>query len=51
VSFPRLLQYRDVIQEQTALDRQIPATDTQIDRLVYHLYGLTAEWIKLVGGA
>lgn len=37
--------------EQTALDRQISATDTQIDRLVYDLYGLTEEEIKLVEGA
>ena len=36
--------------EQTALDRQISATDTQIDRLVYDLYGLTEEEIKLVEG-
>ncbi len=34
--------------EQTALDRQISATDAQIDRLVYDLYGLTEEEIKLV---
>ncbi len=37
--------------EQTALDRQISATDTQIDRLVYDLYGLTEEEIALVEGA
>ena len=37
--------------EQTALDRQISATDTQIDRLVYDLYGLTEDEIKLVEGA
>ncbi len=37
--------------EQTALDRQISATDTQIDRLVYDLYGLTEEEIKLVESA
>ncbi|OYV04559.1 MAG: restriction endonuclease subunit M, partial [Verrucomicrobiales bacterium VVV1] len=37
--------------EQTALDRQISATDTQMDRLVYDLYGLTEEEIKLVEGA
>ena len=37
--------------EQSALDRQISATDTQIDRLVYDLYGLTDEEIKLVEGA
>jgi hypothetical protein len=35
-------------QEQTALERQIAAADTQIDRLVYELYGLTEEEIKLV---
>jgi hypothetical protein len=29
--------------EQTALDRQIAATDAQIDRLVHDLYGLTEE--------
>ena len=34
--------------EQTALDRQISATDAQIDRLVYDFYGLTEDEIKLV---
>ncbi len=34
--------------EQTSLDRQISATDTQIDRLVYDIYRLTDEEIKLV---
>jgi hypothetical protein len=29
------------------LKRQIEATDRQIDRLVYELYGLTAEEIKI----
>jgi hypothetical protein len=33
------------------LDRQIAATDRQIDRLVYDLYGLTDEEIALVEGA
>jgi hypothetical protein len=37
--------------EQTALERQITATDTQIDRLVYDLYGLTEEEKNLVEGA
>jgi hypothetical protein len=37
-------------QEQTALTRQIAATDTQIDRLVYDLYGLTEDEIKIVEG-
>lgn len=34
--------------EQTVIDRQIIAIDSQIDRLVYDLYGLTEEEIKLV---
>jgi len=37
-------------QEQTALERQIAATDAQIDRLVYDLYGLTEDEIKIVEG-
>ena len=38
-------------QEQTALTRQIAAIDSQIDRLVYELYGLNAEEIKIVAEA
>lgn len=34
--------------EQTALKRQITATDWQIDQLVYELYGLSEEEIKIV---
>ncbi|MDD2912136.1 MAG: TaqI-like C-terminal specificity domain-containing protein [Candidatus Bipolaricaulis anaerobius] len=34
--------------EKTALQRQIAATDRQIDHLVYELYGLTEEEIKIV---
>jgi hypothetical protein len=34
--------------EQTALERQIEATDRQIDALVYELYGLTEEEIAIV---
>jgi hypothetical protein len=37
-------------QEKTALERQIAATDAQIDRLVYDLYGLTEDEIKIVEG-
>jgi hypothetical protein len=37
-------------QEQTALARQIAATDTQIDRLVYDLYGLNEEEIRILEG-
>lgn len=36
--------------EQTVLDRQIAATDKQIDQDVYALYGLTEEEIQLVEG-
>jgi predicted type IV restriction endonuclease len=36
--------------DRTMLERQIAATDGQIDRLVYELYGLTDEEIKLVEG-
>jgi hypothetical protein len=34
--------------EKTALQRQIGAIDQQIDQLVYKLYGLTDEEIKIV---
>ena len=34
--------------EQTALRRQIEATDRQIDALVYELYDLTEEEIGIV---
>jgi len=34
--------------EKTSLERQIAVTDTQIDALVYELYGLTEAEIKLV---
>jgi hypothetical protein len=37
-------------QEKTAFERQIAATDAQIDRLVYDLYGLTNDEIKIVEG-
>jgi hypothetical protein len=36
--------------DSVAMQRQIAATDRQIDELVYELYGLTAEEIKVVGG-
>jgi len=35
-------------QEKTTLQRQIETTDKQIDQLVYQLYGLTEEEIKIV---
>lgn len=36
--------------EQTLIRRQISATDKQIDKLVYELYGLTDEEIAIVEG-
>jgi hypothetical protein len=36
--------------EKTLLQRHIDATDAQIDRLVYELYGLTEEEIRIVEG-
>ena len=37
-------------QEKTMLSRQIEATDAAIDKLVYELYRLTEEEIKVVVG-
>jgi hypothetical protein len=34
--------------DQTLLQRQIDAADRQIDQLVYELYGLTDEEIRIV---
>ena len=34
-------------QEKTIIQRQIDATDRQIDQLVYELYGLTDEEIRI----
>ena len=36
--------------EKRRLERQIEATDGEIDRLVYELYGLTEEEIRIVEG-
>jgi hypothetical protein len=36
------------MEDKTALERQIAATDRQIDRLVYELYGLSEEEIQIV---
>ena len=37
-------------QDKEMLQRRIQTTDAQIDRLVYELYGLTEEEIKIVEG-
>jgi len=47
---PRLNAVRSQ-HDQTALQRQIKATDAEIDRLVYELYGLTDDEIRIVEGS
>jgi hypothetical protein len=42
------LQDAKIDHEKTLLQRQIEATDAAIDKLVYELYGLTEEEIKMV---
>ena len=37
--------------EKEMIQRRIDATDSEIDRLVYDLYGLTDEEIKIVEGS
>jgi len=37
--------------DRSALERQITAIDRQIDELVYELYGLTADEIRIVEGS
>jgi hypothetical protein len=44
------LQSEWVGPKQEAIEREIKATDEEIDRLVYELYGLTEEEIKIVEG-
>jgi hypothetical protein len=39
------------VRGKTTAQRQIDATDAQIDKLVYELYELTPEEIKIVEGA
>ncbi len=45
-------KYHDVRMEQDKelYERQIKMVDAQIDRLVYELYGLTEEEVKVVEG-
>ena len=44
------LQDAKLEHEKTLLQRQIEATDTAIDTLVYELYGVTEEQIEIVEG-
>ncbi len=48
LDFHKQLAQAKLPQKKTVLKRQIEATDRQIDELVYELYGLTEEEIKIV---
>ncbi|MEW6108884.1 MAG: N-6 DNA methylase [Nitrospirota bacterium] len=50
LSLNKKLTFAKTDHEKTALQRQIEATDKQIDKLVYELYGLTEEEIRIVEG-
>lgn len=47
----KLLQQASFDSEKEPIQRQIAATDKKIDMLVYELYGLTEEEIKIVEGS
>lgn len=51
LDLPKDLKSAKAPDDKTRLQRQIDATDKQIDQLVYELYGLTEEEIKVVEGA
>jgi len=42
------LKETDLPQTKTIIQRQITATDQQIDKLVYELYGLTDEEVAIM---
>jgi len=50
LDFHNQLATARVPDEKTRIQRQIDATDKQIDQLVYELYGLTGEEIAIVEG-
>ena len=50
ILFMKRIENLKTPQEKTALQRQIDATDNQIDQLVYKLYGLSEKEIKIVEG-
>ena len=45
------LQGAKAAHDRTVIERQITATDEEIDHLVYELYGLTNDEIAIVEGA
>ena len=49
-TLPEHAAYTRLPQDKEMLQRQIQATDDQIDRLVFELYGLTEDEIKIVEG-
>jgi hypothetical protein len=50
LAFHKQLASAKAPHDKTVLQAQIDATDRQIDRLVYDLYGLTGEEIRIVEG-
>lgn len=48
LSLHRQLAAAKSVAQRTVMQRQIDVTDTEIDRLVYDLYGLTAEEIAIL---
>lgn len=46
----KLFCYAKLGSEKEMIQRRINATDAEIDRLVYELYGLTDEEIAIVEG-
>lgn len=48
LEFHERLSGARISREKSVVRRQIEATDGQIDRLVYALYGLTEEEIQIV---
>jgi N-6 DNA Methylase./Eco57I restriction endonuclease. len=50
IAFSRQLSEVGTVSQKSILQRQIEATDREIDQLVYELYGLTDEEIKIVEG-
>ena len=43
--------HKKLSNEKKIIQRRIDATDSEIDRVVYNLYGLTDEEIKIVEGS
>jgi hypothetical protein len=50
LKLPKDLPKARTAPDRTAIERQIAATDKQIDQLVYELYGLTEEEVRIVDG-